>query len=66
MDTGLSEFLEHPSAVLCEIFSCIQSRVPRLNAMRNDDGTFSNRPLEDMEPFMSREEFNNEMIVNKV
>jgi acetolactate synthase-1/2/3 large subunit len=63
---GISEFLAYSGPVLCEIFSCIQSRFPRLNAVKNDDGTFSNRPFEDMDPFMSREEFEKEMIVKIV
>jgi len=63
---GLSEFLLFTGPVLCEIFSCIQSRFPRLNAVKNDDGTFSNRPFEDMDPFMPREEFEKEMIVKIV
>jgi len=63
---GLSEFLLFTGPVLCEIFSCIQSRFPRLNAVKNDDGSFSNRPFEDMDPFMPREEFEKEMIVKIV
>jgi acetolactate synthase-1/2/3 large subunit len=52
--------------IILEVFCCIQGRVPRLNAIKNDDGTFTNRPFEDMDPFMSREEFKNEMIVKIV
>jgi acetolactate synthase-1/2/3 large subunit len=52
--------------ILCEIFCCIQSRYPRLNAIKNEDGTFTNRPFEDMDPFMDREEFHNEMIVKTI
>lgn len=66
LESGLFEFLSFNGPVLCEIFSCIQSRFPRLNAVKNDDGTFSNRPFEDMDPFMSREEFEKEMIVKIV
>ena len=58
------EFKEGP--VILEIFCCIQGRYPRLNAIKNDDGTFTNRPYEDMDPFMDREEFKNEMIVKIV
>jgi acetolactate synthase-1/2/3 large subunit len=58
------EFKEGP--VILEIFCCIQGRYPRLNAIKNDDGTFTNRPFEDMDPFMEREEFKNEMIVKIV
>jgi len=60
------EFIECKEAVIFEIFCCIQSRYPRLNAIKNDDGTFTNRPFEDMDPFLSREEFENEMIVKIV
>ena len=51
---------------ICEVFSSIQVRCPKISAIKNDDGTFSNRPLEDLEPFMSREEFEKEMIVKIV
>jgi acetolactate synthase-1/2/3 large subunit len=66
LTVGLSDFLDFSGPVLCEIFSCIQSRFPRLNAVKNDDGTFSSRPFEDMYPFMPREEFEKEMIVKMV
>lgn len=60
------EFLDCKEAIICEVFSCIQQRVPKLSAIKNEDGTFSSRPFEDMEPFLSREEFEKEMIVNIV
>ncbi len=60
----LLEYNEGP--LICEIFCCIQGRVPRLNAIKNEDGTFTNRPFEDMDPFLDREEFKNEMIVDLV
>jgi acetolactate synthase-1/2/3 large subunit len=62
----LSEFINTKETVILEIFCCIQGRYPRLNAKKNDDGTFTNRPFEDMDPFLSREEFNEEMIVKIV
>lgn len=52
--------------IILEVFCCIQGRVPRLNAIKNDDGTFTNRPFEDMDPFLSREEFEKEMTVKIV
>jgi len=62
----LTEFINCKEAVIFEVFCCIQTRYPRLNAIKNDDGTFTNRPFEDMDPFLSREEFTNEMIVKIV
>jgi acetolactate synthase-1/2/3 large subunit len=62
----LEEFMNCKEAVIFEIFCCIQTRYPRLNAIKNDDGTFTNRPFEDMDPFLSRNEFASEMIVKIV
>jgi acetolactate synthase-1/2/3 large subunit len=62
----LEEFIQCKEAVILEVFCCIQGRYPRLNAIKNDDGTFTNRPYEDMDPFMDREELKNEMIVKIV
>lgn len=62
----LEEFISCKEAVILEVFCCIQGRYPRLNAIKNDDGTFTNRPFEDMDPFLSREEFYSEMIVKIV
>jgi acetolactate synthase-1/2/3 large subunit len=58
------DFFKSSGPIICEIFSCIQQRVPKLSSIKNDDGTFSSRPFEDMEPFLSREEFEKEMIVS--
>jgi acetolactate synthase-1/2/3 large subunit len=62
----LTEFINCKEAIILEVFCCIQGRYPRLNAIKNDDGTFTNRPFEDMDPFLSREEFISEMIVKIV
>jgi acetolactate synthase-1/2/3 large subunit len=66
IETSLQEFINCKDAVIMEVFCCVQGRYPRLNAIKNDDGTFTNRPYEDMDPFMDREEFKNEMIVGIV
>jgi acetolactate synthase-1/2/3 large subunit len=58
-----SLFLNYKETIICEVFSSIQQRVPKLSAVKNEDGTFSSRPFEDMDPFLSREEFEKEMIV---
>jgi acetolactate synthase-1/2/3 large subunit len=67
VDLIVNEFINHNDGpIILEVFCCIQGRVPRLNAIKNEDGTFTNRPFEDMDPFMDREEFKNEMIVKIV
>jgi len=59
----LEEFMNYTDSILCEVICCIQPRCPKLNAKKNEDGTFTNKPLEDLEPFLDRDEFKREMIV---
>jgi acetolactate synthase I/II/III large subunit len=67
IEQTIQRFLSYSEGpVILEIFCCIQGRIPRLNAIKNEDGTFTNRPFEDMDPFLDREEFKNEMIVKVV
>ena len=66
LEQVFEKFLSCEEAIICEVFSCIQQRVPKLSAVKNDDGTFSSRPFEDMDPFLTREEFEKEMIVGIV
>ena len=66
INRSLEAFIDSKEAVILEIFCCIQGRFPRLNAIKNNDGTFTNRPFEDMDPFLSREELKNEMIIKMV
>jgi acetolactate synthase-1/2/3 large subunit len=63
LENSIDEFLNYKDTIIFEVFTCIQGRYPKMSAIKNDDGTFTNRPFEDMEPFMDREEFKNEMIV---
>ena len=66
IEESINLFLNSNGPILLEVFCSIQGRYPRLNAIKNEDGTFTNRPFEDMDPFMSREEFKNEMIIDIV
>jgi acetolactate synthase-1/2/3 large subunit len=58
-----NKFLNFKNTVICEVFVSIQQRTPKLSTVKNEDGTFQSRPFEDMEPFLSREEFEKEMII---
>jgi len=66
LDIAFDAFLKCTSAVILEIFTCIQGRYPKMSAIKNEDGTFTNRPFEDMEPFLDREEFYKEMIAKPI
>jgi acetolactate synthase-1/2/3 large subunit len=66
LDTAFTAFLTCTSAVILEVFTCIQTRYPKMSAVKNEDGTFTNRPFEDMEPFLDRDEFTKEMIIKPI
>jgi acetolactate synthase-1/2/3 large subunit len=66
LEDKIKEFIDCKETIIFEVFCCIQGRYPRLNAIKNEDGTFSNRPFEDMDPFIDRDELKNEMIVKMV
>jgi len=52
-----SAFLATPGPALCELnIAYSQDRRPRISSFRREDGTLESRPLEDMFPFLPREE----------
>ncbi|MBA2271766.1 MAG: thiamine pyrophosphate-binding protein [Chthoniobacterales bacterium] len=54
---GATAALAGPGACICEVkVSPNQSVTPKASAFRREDGTFESRPLEDMSPFLPREE----------
>jgi len=58
--------IEHHGPCLIEIVCDVQQRHPRLMNKMNPDGTFANTPMEDMYPFLDREEFRANMFVKEV
>jgi acetolactate synthase-1/2/3 large subunit len=66
LNNVFTEFFHYKEAIICEIFCKVQQRFPKLSSIKNEDGTFLSRPYEDMEPFLSREEFQKEMIVKTI
>jgi len=65
LDDVLRKVLDYPHAVICEIM-CIRDQeiVPTVSSSKNEDGTLRSRPLEDMYPFLDRDELRRNMIVH--
>jgi len=58
------EVLDIPGPVLCDVEVIPdEPRVPRLSTMQRADGSLVSKPLEDLYPFLDREEFYANMIV---
>lgn len=56
--------LERPGPVVCEVqVTPNQTTAPRLSSYQRADGTMASRPLEDLWPFLPREEFYANMII---
>lgn len=64
LDQVIQESIDFKGPVIVEIM-CIadQEIVPAASSLRKEDGTMVSKPLEDMYPFLPREEFDREMIV---
>ena len=57
MERIVAAFLAAPGAGICELnVSYDQTRSPKTSSFRREDGTMESRPLEDMAPFLPREE----------
>ena len=56
--------IETPGPVVCEVVAPPEEeRAPRLSSMQRPDGSMVSKPLEDLWPFLDREEFRSNMII---
>jgi len=64
LDGIIKSVLNYPKGVICEVV-CLRDQeiIPTVASYRKEDGTLISKPLEDMYPFLDREEFKKEMIV---
>jgi len=59
---GVRRTLDSEEPTLCEVFiSPSQPRAPRASSYRREDGTMESRPIEDLWPFLPREEIHANM-----
>jgi acetolactate synthase-1/2/3 large subunit len=64
LEDGLRAVLAMPGPVVCEVMTIPdETRAPRVSSSQRADGSMVSRPLEDMWPFLDREEFRANMIV---
>lgn len=67
LEERLEECYAATGPVLCEIISPkSQGVVPCTKTVKRDDGTLFSKPMEDMFPFLSREEFERHMIIEPI
>ena len=63
----INKVLEMKGPVICEVM-CIndQEIVPTVSSKKLDDGRMVSKPLEDMYPFLEREEFKKQMVIKSL
>lgn len=63
----LKDVLASEGPVICEVI-CPENQeiIPAVSAIKKEDGSMQSKPIEDMYPYLSREEFKSEMIVKLV
>jgi len=67
LDEIIKMTLEYDGPVICEIMTPRdQLIIPTVSSVKKEDGTMVSKPLEDMYPFLDREEFASNMIVKPV
>jgi acetolactate synthase-1/2/3 large subunit len=67
LDRRLDAVLAHPGPYVCEILMPPeQALIPRVSSLKLPDGRIVSKPMEDLYPFLDREEFRENMIVDPV
>jgi acetolactate synthase-1/2/3 large subunit len=65
--TSVRRVLEMPGPVVCDVRVLPdEARAPRMTSIQLPDGSFVSKPLEDMWPFLERDEFLANMFVDPV
>jgi acetolactate synthase-1/2/3 large subunit len=64
--TSIEEAIDFQGPCLVDIPCKVQQRYPRLSNVMKPDGTFDNRPIHDMWPFLDRQVFEEELKVSEL
>jgi acetolactate synthase-1/2/3 large subunit len=60
----IRDALDAPGPIVCEVLApAAEQRAPRLSSMQRPDGSMVSKPLEDLWPFLERDEFLSNMII---
>jgi len=67
LNQSIREVLEAPGPTVCEVIVApAEDRIPRASSFIRPDGSMGSRPLEDLFPFLPRDEFRANMIVEPI
>lgn len=67
LDSAIQTALDYPGPYVLEVITPpTQPIIPTVSSRVNEDGSMSSRPLEDMAPFLDREEYRSNLFINEV
>lgn len=66
LNDGLESLLKSDGPILCEIMGKEDQEYVEISHVKNKSGKFVRRPLEDQWPFLDREDFISEMIIDPI
>jgi acetolactate synthase I/II/III large subunit len=67
LERMLENIIDHPGPIICEVYTDTQQKIiPSISSKELPDGRLVSAPLEDMWPFLPREELEKEMIIKPV
>lgn len=67
LDMAIQKALDYPGPYLLEVMTPPeQPIIPTVSSRVNPDGSMSSRPLEDMAPFLSREEYRSNLLIDEI
>jgi acetolactate synthase-1/2/3 large subunit len=67
LDAAIQKALDYPGPYLLEIMTPPQQPIiPSVSSRVNPDGSMSSRPLEDMAPFLEREEYRSNLLIDEI
>jgi len=63
----LADVIAASGPVICEVM-CPENQeiIPAVSAVKNKDGSMTSKPMEDMYPFLDRNEFLDEMLIKPI
>jgi len=65
LNLKIDSILQAQGPIVCEIMmEENQPLIPRVSSLKKPDGTIISKPIEDLYPFLSREEFKENMIID--
>jgi len=64
---NLEKILSYKDAFICEVMIDINhTTLPKASVYKDKNGLFCTRPMEDLSPFLDRNEFNQNMLIKKI